>query len=71
MVLLQRRLAAITLIATELATQYDALTRLRARVKRAEAAQSTQRRRRKRPRGLPNIGSVTTRSNYRVRSRTS
>jgi hypothetical protein len=46
MVLLQRRLAAITIIATELATQYDALTRLRARVKRAEAAQSAQRRRR-------------------------
>ncbi len=41
MVFLERRLAAITIISTELATQYDALTRLRARVKRAEAAQST------------------------------
>lgn len=50
MVFLQRRLAAITIIATELATQYDALIRLRARVKRAEAAQSA---RRKRPRGWP------------------
>jgi hypothetical protein len=50
MVFLQRRLAAIKIIATELATQYDALTRLRARVKRAEAAQSARRHRRKRPR---------------------
>jgi hypothetical protein len=53
MVFLQRRLAAITIIATELAARYDALTRLRARVKRAETAQAARRRRRKRPRGLP------------------
>jgi hypothetical protein len=45
MVFLQRRLAAIGLIATELATQYDALILLRARVKGAEAAQSARRRR--------------------------
>jgi hypothetical protein len=54
MIFLERRLAAITIIATELATRYDALTRLRALVKRAEVTQSAQRRRRrKRPRGLP------------------
>src|ERR1700753_4336651 len=47
MIFLRRRLAAITVIATGLATQYDALILLRARVKHAEGVRSARRRMRR------------------------